>query len=144
MVFQLIFAGPIIWAGWAKGRDAAGMLEMQDYQDDHQKVGLALLILYVIQLVVGFFIHFVKMPLMFGGHRPPQNYVHIILGIVILALAAYQVRCPPPPPVFIPTLTLGLIHLPLRFAMVCGLNGFWWKDTTCLSRLRMRGWPWLW
>jgi hypothetical protein len=92
MVFQFVFTGPIIWAGWRKGRDAADMLGMPDYEDHHQKIGLTLLILYIIQLAFGFFIHFVKMPSLFGGHRPPQNYVHILLGIAILALAAYQVR----------------------------------------------------
>jgi len=32
------------------------------------------------------------MPSLFRGHRPPQNYFHAILGLVILALAAYQVH----------------------------------------------------
>jgi len=28
----------------------------------------------------------------FRGYRPPQNYFHAILGLAILALAAYQVH----------------------------------------------------
>ena len=121
MVFQFVFTGPIIWAGWRKGHDAAEMLGMPDYEDHHQKIGLTLLILYIIQLAFGFFIHFVKMPSLFGGHRPPQNYVHILLGIAILALAAYQVHCSS----VHSTLTPGLlIRLSLRFTTVCGLNGF--------------------
>lgn len=50
------------------------------------------MILYIAQLVIGLFIHFIKMPSLFAGHRPPQNYVHVLLGIAILALAAYEVK----------------------------------------------------
>jgi len=32
------------------------------------------------------------MPSLFHGHRPPQNYFHVILGLATLALAAYQVH----------------------------------------------------
>lgn len=56
-----------------------------------QKIGLALLVLYALQLCLGMTIHFFKMPFM-GGHRPPQNYFHAILGLSIIALAFYQVR----------------------------------------------------
>jgi hypothetical protein len=42
--------------------------------------------------VIGMFIHFVRVPFLFVGHRPPQNYFHAILGLVILAMAGYQVR----------------------------------------------------
>jgi hypothetical protein len=38
------------------------------------------------------FIHFVRIPILFIAHRPPQNYLHAILGLVILAMASYQVR----------------------------------------------------
>jgi len=56
-------------------------------------MGLALLILYVIQLSLGLFIHYVKLRSPFGaGTRSPQNYFHVFLGLVILALAAEQVH----------------------------------------------------
>jgi hypothetical protein len=38
------------------------------------------------------FIHAVRVPFLFIFHRPPQNYFHAILGLVILAMAGYQVR----------------------------------------------------
>ena len=57
-----------------------------------QKIGLALLILYLFQLTLGVIIHFFKTPSFMGGRRPPQNYVHAILGLVIIALAFYQVH----------------------------------------------------
>jgi hypothetical protein len=42
--------------------------------------------------VVGAFIHFIRIPFLFVGHRPPQNYIHAIIGLTILAMAASQVR----------------------------------------------------
>ncbi len=89
---QLFVAGPVIFIGWAKGHEAAQVLQLPHFVDTHQRVGLALLVLYVAQLVLGAGIHWVKMP---GGgvkrSRPPQNYVHAVLGLAMLALAAYQV-----------------------------------------------------
>jgi len=91
-VIQFLLAGPIIFAGWALGYQTANELFTGPrFSDPHEKIGLALLILYLIQLFFGLFIHFVKIPF-FHGHRPPQNYFHAILGLAILALAAYQVH----------------------------------------------------
>jgi hypothetical protein len=57
-----------------------------------QRVGYAILGLYIAQIVIGLFIHVVRVPFLFIFHRPPQNYFHAILGLVILAMAGYQVR----------------------------------------------------
>jgi hypothetical protein len=92
-IIQFLISGPIIFAGWALGYQTAnGLLTGPRFSDHHEKIGLALLILYLVQLFIGTFIHFVKMPSLFHGHRPPQNYFHAILGLAILALAAYQVH----------------------------------------------------
>ena len=48
-----------------------------------------LLVLYFLQISLGAIIHFVKPK---KGGRPPQNYIHAILGITIVALALYQAR----------------------------------------------------
>ncbi|TFL01526.1 hypothetical protein BDV98DRAFT_506686, partial [Pterulicium gracile] len=60
----------------------------------HQRIGLALLILYIFQLMLGAFIHFVKLPR--SGNavqgRPLQHYLHAVLRLLILGLAAYQVH----------------------------------------------------
>lgn len=69
------------------------MLQSPKFSDKHQKIGLTLVILYVIQLALGLVIHVLKTPSLFGGQRPPQNYLHVVLGIAILALAAYNVGC---------------------------------------------------
>ena len=60
--------------------------------DNEQRVGYAILGLYIAQIVIGMFIHVVRVPFLFIFHRPPQNYFHAILGLVILAMAGYQVR----------------------------------------------------
>ncbi|KAJ7073235.1 hypothetical protein B0H15DRAFT_64982 [Mycena belliarum] len=89
---QLVVAGPVIFAGWAQGHTLAGKLGLLALNDRHQQIGIALLALYVTQLLLGAFIHLFKMPALFRGHRPPQNYLHGALGLALLALAAYQVH----------------------------------------------------
>ncbi|KAJ7727002.1 hypothetical protein DFH07DRAFT_757882 [Mycena maculata] len=89
---QFIISGPVIFAGWAMGYRLSGELGSQTLLDRHQKIGIALLALYVTQLLLGTIIHFFKMSSLFRGHRPPQNYLHVALGLAILALAAYQVH----------------------------------------------------
>ncbi|KAF9067966.1 hypothetical protein BDP27DRAFT_1225111 [Rhodocollybia butyracea] len=91
--FQLLFSGPVIFAGWYYGHRTATLMGLPHFNDPHEKTGLALLILYVIQLVLGLFTHFVKLPSPFGaGTRSPQNYFHVFLGLVILVVAAEQVH----------------------------------------------------
>jgi len=89
---QLVLSGPVIFYGWEQGYQLARQLELQNLNDPHQKIGIALLALYVTQLLLGVFIHFVKLPRLFRGHRAPWNYLHVALGLAILALAAYQVH----------------------------------------------------
>lgn len=91
-VMQLVISGPVIFAGWSMGHDLANQLELEELHDPHQQIGIALLAMYVTQLLLGTFIHFVKLQGLFRGYRPPQNYLHVVLGLAILALAAYQVR----------------------------------------------------
>ncbi|KAF9458222.1 hypothetical protein BDZ94DRAFT_1284930 [Collybia nuda] len=89
---QLVVSAPVIFVGWSKGYDTTETLGLGHFIDPHEKMGLTLLILYVIQLVFGMVIHFVKCPTLFRGHRPPQNYFHVFLGLVILVIAASQVH----------------------------------------------------
>ncbi|KAJ6609094.1 hypothetical protein B0H10DRAFT_2165067 [Mycena sp. CBHHK59/15] len=91
-VMQFIISGPVIFAGWAMGYQLATKLELTGLHDPHQNIGIALLALYLTQLLMGTFIHYVKTPSLFRGHRPPQNYLHVILGLAIIALAGYQVH----------------------------------------------------
>ena len=47
-------------------------------------------VLYFAQVGLGMVIHWVK-PKVWRG-RPPQNYLHAIVGIALIALALYQVH----------------------------------------------------
>ena len=48
--------------------------------------------LYVVQCSLGGFIHFVKpQSLTWKGRRPPQNYVHALLGLAVIGMAMNQV-----------------------------------------------------
>ena len=42
--------------------------------------------------MLGLFIHYIRIPFPAFGHRPPQNFLHAVQGLVILGLANYQVR----------------------------------------------------
>lgn len=90
---NFVVAGPVIFAGWALGYKTTNEgFTGGHFNDPHKRIGLTLLILYCIQLLLGMFIHFFRVPFLFVGHRPPQNYFHAIFGLIILALAAYQVH----------------------------------------------------
>jgi hypothetical protein len=89
---QFFIAGPIIFAGWALGYKTSTQLGQGQFVDPHQKCGLALLILYLIQITLGASAHFFKFPKVFRGHREPLNYIHLTVGIAIFILAAFQVR----------------------------------------------------
>ncbi|KAF7326072.1 Cytochrome b561 domain-containing protein [Mycena kentingensis (nom. inval.)] len=91
---QLLASGPVIFYGWALGQQLASDFDLEDLHDPHQKIGIALLAVYVTQLAIGVFIHFVKFPKIFPGGlmRNPLNYIHALLGLAILGLAAYQVH----------------------------------------------------
>ena len=88
---QFLIAGPIIFTGWALGHQTSTDLEGGHFQDPHQQMGLALLILYILQLTIGTIVHFFKFPTTFHGHRPPHSYFHVILGLAIIILAQCQV-----------------------------------------------------
>ncbi|KAF8155491.1 hypothetical protein B0H34DRAFT_849806 [Crassisporium funariophilum] len=89
---QFIIAGPVILVGWSLGYKTSTMLEQGHFKDPHQKMGMALLIMYILQLALGAFVHFAKFPSLFRGYRAPHNYLHVVLGLVIFIVAQYQVH----------------------------------------------------
>jgi hypothetical protein len=102
-------AGPIITAGVSLGIAAVAQAGSQHLNDTHkvrilssialplhidyviiQKYGIAIFILYIAQLALGAIIHWIKPK---GSRRRPlQNYLHAIIGLLLIALAFYQVR----------------------------------------------------
>jgi len=94
-VMQFLISGPVILSGWALGyQTTQSLFTGGNWVDTHKKIGLVLLILYLIQMALGAFIHLIKFPSWMTTrlHRPPQNYLHAFLGLVIIALAAFQVH----------------------------------------------------
>lgn len=91
-IFQLAIAGPVIVAGFACGVSAVHT-SGNPVKDTHMKVGIVIFVLYIVQLALGAFVHYVK-PTSWTVQkkRPIQNYGHAVLGLLIIALAFYQVR----------------------------------------------------
>ncbi|KZV79345.1 hypothetical protein EXIGLDRAFT_661129 [Exidia glandulosa HHB12029] len=89
-LIQFFLAGPLVVAAFGVAVSAVKRHRTGHFNDTHKKVGLALFILYIVQCAIGAFIHFVKSPK--RTRRPPQNYGHAIVGLVIFGLALYQVH----------------------------------------------------
>lgn len=60
--------------------------------DSHMQWGIAIFVLYLFQVSLGWIIHFFKIQsLARKGIRAPQNYFHALLGIFIIGISFYQV-----------------------------------------------------
>jgi len=92
-IIQFALAGPIIIAAFACACSAVSTAGSPGFNDTHKKVGLAIFVLYLVQISLGGFIHYIK-PKSFtvDRKRPIQNYGHAVLGLAIIVLAFYQVR----------------------------------------------------
>ncbi|CAA7268259.1 unnamed protein product [Cyclocybe aegerita] len=91
-ITQLLVSAPIILAGWSLGYRTSTVLALGHFKDPHQKMGLALLVMYLIQIALGTAVHFAKFPSLFRGRRAPHNYLHVTLGLVIFVCAQWQVH----------------------------------------------------
>ncbi|KAJ6476893.1 hypothetical protein C8R45DRAFT_873205 [Mycena sanguinolenta] len=89
-IVNFLVTGPLIFAAFALGYQTTNMSGTPHFSDPHQKAGLALLVMYLIQVFLGSFIHWVKLPFRFPGGRHPQNYLHVILGLATVGLASWQ------------------------------------------------------
>jgi hypothetical protein len=87
---QFAISGPVILIGFALAIAAVAQKGTPHFTAGHKVWGLVLILLYLVQCGLGAFIHFVKPKNRVG--RPPQNYGHAVLGLLIIAVAFYQVR----------------------------------------------------
>ncbi|KAF8507265.1 hypothetical protein JB92DRAFT_2832860 [Gautieria morchelliformis] len=97
VAFQFFIAGPIIMAGFAMGymavQQTVSLGGVTNWSDAHMKMGLAIFILYFVQITLGLFSHLIKFPSSrFLFHRSPQQLLHIALGLAIIGMSFYQVR----------------------------------------------------
>ncbi|KAI0369693.1 hypothetical protein BV20DRAFT_1036392 [Pilatotrama ljubarskyi] len=93
-ICQLALAGPTIIIGVALGFEAVSLAESGGANDVHKKWGIAIFVLYLLQVAIGLTIHYVK-PRSWAlgrGRRPAQNYFHAVFGLLIIAFAMFQVR----------------------------------------------------
>jgi len=89
-IMQFAFSGPIILTGFVLAIVGVAQQGTPHIQPGHQTWGLVLILLYLVQCSLGGFIHFVKSKSRIG--RPPQNYLHAVFGLFIIAVAFYQVH----------------------------------------------------
>ncbi|KZP07363.1 CBD9-like protein [Athelia psychrophila] len=89
-VVQAVVSAPIIVAGVAMASSAGDGSQGGTMDQTHKTLGTALCVLYFVQLIGGAVIHWVKPKNSTG--RPVQNYGHAALGLLIIALAFWQVR----------------------------------------------------
>jgi hypothetical protein len=73
------------------GQFRSGLLFVTSISRRVQKVGMAVFGLYMVQVILGAFIHFIRIPFPLLVHRPLLNYAHALLGLTILSLSGYQV-----------------------------------------------------
>jgi len=89
-IIQFYLAGPVVLTGFILAILAVQEHGTMHFDDTHKLVGLIIVVLYFVQVSLGAFIHFIKNPN--RTRRPPQNYMHAILGLTIIGLSLYQVH----------------------------------------------------
>ncbi|KAF9043771.1 hypothetical protein BDZ89DRAFT_1059221 [Hymenopellis radicata] len=89
-ISQFALAGPVIITGVALGIASVANAGAVHLDDDHKKWGVAIFVLYFVQCGLGAVIHWFKPKGSTG--RPPQNYLHAVIGLLLIGLAFYQVR----------------------------------------------------
>ncbi|KAG7098256.1 hypothetical protein E1B28_000218 [Marasmius oreades] len=91
-ILQWLLAGVCIVIGIALGIRSVVEAKAKHFDDTHKKWGIALFVLYIVQCLLGAFIHFLKPANPWPTARPVQNYLHAVLGLLTIGLAFYQVR----------------------------------------------------
>ncbi|KZW01863.1 hypothetical protein EXIGLDRAFT_716508 [Exidia glandulosa HHB12029] len=89
-IVQFYITAPAIILGFAFSVAGVQQHGSGHFNDDHKRLGLVICILYVVQCSLGAIIHFIKSATRL--RRPPQNYLHAVLGLVIIGLALAQVH----------------------------------------------------
>ncbi|PVF97041.1 hypothetical protein CPB86DRAFT_707983 [Serendipita vermifera] len=80
----------LIVIGFALGVSEVNKRGSGQLNSPHKKWGLVLVLLYIVQCSLGGVIHFFKPKK--ATKRPPQNYTHAVIGLLIIALSFWQVH----------------------------------------------------
>ncbi|KAG7092252.1 hypothetical protein E1B28_008617 [Marasmius oreades] len=82
---------PVISIGWFLGPLAVFDAQATHFLDAHQICGLLLFGLYLLQILLGRYIH-AKRKLPGRSAHPPSNILHACFGLTVIGLAFFQVR----------------------------------------------------
>nr|GAT61218.1 predicted protein [Mycena chlorophos] len=82
---------PVIALGWVMGPVTVHNANGAHLSDAHKICGVLLLLLYVAQLLLGRYIH-AKHAVPGRALHPPNNILHVLLGLCVVALAFFQVN----------------------------------------------------
>lgn len=88
-ILQWPVTGTFIIIGFALAVNEVNRIKSGQLNSTHKKWGLVLILLYIVQCSLGGIIHFVKSSK--AVRRPPQNYGHAVLGLIIISLSFWQV-----------------------------------------------------
>jgi len=88
-IMQWPISSTLMIVGFALGVNEVNKSQSGQFNDAHKQWGLVLVILYIVQCSYGGIIHFYKSSK--ATRRPPQNYGHAVLGLLIISLSFWQV-----------------------------------------------------
>ncbi|GJJ12194.1 hypothetical protein Clacol_006435 [Clathrus columnatus] len=95
-LWQTLVLGPVLIVGIGYGIKATDRQvkasSTSHFNDPHKKSGLAILILYFVQVMLGLFSHFANTNPIPGVYRSPQRILHILLGLTLFGLGFWQVN----------------------------------------------------
>ncbi|KAH0589462.1 hypothetical protein H2248_005210 [Termitomyces sp. 'cryptogamus'] len=89
-IAQFWLSGPVIIVGIVFGILAVSKSGALHLDDNHKRLGVAIFVLYISQVVLGAAIHWIKPRN--SARRPTQNYAHAVFGLLIIAIAMFQVH----------------------------------------------------
>jgi len=88
---QFLLGGLTVIIGVVLGIVGVSKTDGSHMSGTHHRAGVTLLVLWAVQAALGTIIHKFK-PKDVAKRRPPQNYVHAVLGLLIIGVAFWQVR----------------------------------------------------
>ncbi|KAJ4488215.1 hypothetical protein J3R30DRAFT_3695951 [Lentinula aciculospora] len=90
-LLNFMIALPVILVGWILGPFAVFNAQAIHFKDSHQIYGVFMLVIYLLQLSLGRYIH-ARRGLANRSMHAPSNILHVCLGFVVIGAGFFQVR----------------------------------------------------
>ncbi|KIK59658.1 hypothetical protein GYMLUDRAFT_244883 [Collybiopsis luxurians FD-317 M1] len=90
-ILNYFIALPVIVIGWLLGPYAVFDAQANHFMDAHQICGIIVLVLYLLQLSLGRYIH-ARRGLPNRAAHAPSNILHVFLGLIVIGAGFFQVR----------------------------------------------------